>query len=93
MDYFSLPQLLGIAVLPALLLPPDVDLLSQLFLQHLGSRGHCPPLAVLAGHQGHLALRFAIAAVVNARVQFTPLASRPPVWRLKAFAKLPFRPR
>lgn len=41
---------------PALLLPPDVDLSSQLFTQHVSSE--CwHPLIVLAGHQGHLVLR------------------------------------
>lgn len=31
LDYFSSPWFPGITVLPALLLPPDVDLSSQLF--------------------------------------------------------------
>lgn len=55
--YFSLPWFPGSAVLLALSLPLDVDLLSQLFLEHLGSSEHCPLSAVLAGHQRHLVLR------------------------------------
>lgn len=57
LDYFSLPWFPGITVLPALLLPPDVDLSSQLFPQHVVSSECWHPLTVLAGHQGHLVLR------------------------------------
>lgn len=57
MDYFALPWFPGTSVLLALSLPLDIDLLSQLFLEHLGSSEHCPLSAVLAGHQRHLVLR------------------------------------
>lgn len=68
LDSLSLPWFPVITVLPPRLLLPDVDLLSQLFLQHLGLSDHRPPLAVLSDHQRHLVLRLWIAAVVNAHI-------------------------